>query len=112
MKDKRFYIVLISFFVVGFGSIFLYRQQLEGRSLEFEDYEILAIEKRVSKLYNKDKSDISDDITKELKELEVLFNDLKTGELNYRNKKRNKVKAVALKMYQKPLTLSRAFIFF
>lgn len=52
MKGKQFYFLLISLILVGVGSVFLYRQREEQRVLEFEGYEITAIESRIESLYN------------------------------------------------------------
>lgn len=73
MKGNKFYIILITLFVVGIGSLFLYRKQQQARVLEFEGYEIATIENRVAKLYNDDKTDINENIESELIDLEQIF---------------------------------------
>lgn len=88
MKGKKFYIALIGVFIIGIGSVFIYRQQQETRALEFEGYEIASIESRVEALYNDDKTDIQENITTELADLEQVFSELNEKNLSHRSKKR------------------------
>lgn len=89
MKGKKFYIILIGLIIVGIGSVFVYRQQQEARFLEFEGYEIADIERQVAGLYNEDKTDLADDISKnELEELEVTLADLQEKDLGRQNRNR------------------------
>lgn len=87
MKGKKFYVLLVGLILVGLGSIFLYRQQEEQRVLEFEGYEISAIEDRVEALYNAEKTDIANEISEEeLEELETIFEELDEKRLSRRNR--------------------------
>lgn len=89
MKGKQFYFLLISLILVGVGSVFLYRQREEQRVLEFEGYEITAIESRVDALYNEEKTDISQNISdEELEELEIIFEELDEKKLSRRSRDR------------------------
>jgi hypothetical protein len=88
MKGKKFYIALIGVFIIGIGSIFIYRQQQETRALEFEGYEIASIESRVDALYNEDKTDIQENIMTELADLEQVFSELNEKSLSHRSEKR------------------------
>ena len=89
MKGKQFYFLLISLILVGVGSVFLYREREEQRVLEFEGYEITAIESRVDALYNEEKTDISQNISdEELEELEIIFEELDEKKLSRRSRDR------------------------
>lgn len=88
MKGKKFYIAIIGLFVIGIGSIVMYRQQQEARALEFEGYEIATIESRVDALYNDDKTDIQENIDPELAELEQIFLELNEKDLSNRSERR------------------------
>lgn len=88
MKGKKFYLILIGVIAVGIGSLFIYRQQKEARALEFEGYEILAIEKRVDALYNENKTDIEKSIESEIIGLKQMFLELENKDLKDRSKKR------------------------
>lgn len=87
MRGKKFYITLIGLLIIGIGSIFIYRKNQDARALEFEGYEIAAIEDRVAALYNDDKTDIQEDISSELKELEQIFNELNEKDLSQLSKR-------------------------
>lgn len=89
MKGKKYYLILIGLVIVGIGSVFLYREQREAKILEFEGYEISAIEASVDALYNEEKTDISNDIAEEeLEELESTFSELHEKDLSRRSKDR------------------------
>lgn len=87
MKGKKFYIAIIGLFIIGIGSLFIYRQQQEARVLEFEGYEISAIESRVDALYNEEKTDIQEDIGTEITELEQIFVELNKKDLSKRSER-------------------------
>lgn len=88
MKGKKFYIALIGLFIIGIGSVVIYRQQREAQVLEFEGYEITSIESRVDDLYNDDKTDIQENIAPELANLEPIFLELNEKNLSQRSKRR------------------------
>lgn len=88
MKGKKFYLILVGLVLVGIGSLFVYKQQQEARVLEFEGYEIASIESRVEALYNEDKTDIQENISNELMNLEQVFSELSEKDLSYRNEHR------------------------
>lgn len=91
MKGKQFYFLLISLILVGVGSVFLYRQREEQRVLEFEGYEITAIESRIESLYNEEKTDISQNISEEeLEEISIIFEELDEKNLSRRSRDRIK----------------------
>lgn len=91
MKGKQFYFLLISLILVGVGSVFLYRQREEQRVLEFEGYEITAIESRIESLYNEEKTDISQNISEEeLEEISIIFEELDEKKLSRRSRDRIK----------------------
>ena len=91
MKGKQFYFLLISLILVGVGSVFLYRQREEQRVLEFEGYEIAAIESRIESLYNEEKTDISQNISEEeLEEISIIFEELDEKKLSRRSRDRIK----------------------
>ena len=93
MKNRKFYFTIVSLFLVGLGTVFLYRQQLKGKALEFEGYEIEALEKRIDNLYNKEKTDINKNIVDEINELEFIFDNLDKKEISLENIERiNKTK--------------------
>ena len=104
MKGKKFYLILIALVAIGVGSVFIYRQQQETRALEFEGYEISAIEKRVDALYNKDKTDIKENISGELDNLGQILTELEEKDLSARSESRigNMIEqfSVAKKMYE------------
>lgn len=106
MKGKKFYITLIGLIIIGIGSVFIYRQQQEARFLEFEGYEISDIEKQVAGLYNEDKTDLADGISKEeLEELEVTLSDLQEKDLGRQNKNRIELMQEELTTAEGMLTL-------
>lgn len=88
MKGKKFYLILIGLIVVGISSLFIYKQQQEARALDFEGYEIATIESNVNDLYNEEKTDIKENISEQLIELEQILNELEEKELSYRNETR------------------------
>lgn len=90
MKGKKFYVTLIGLFILGIVSVFFNRQQEEARALEFEGYEIATIEKRVDTLYNDKKTDIQEDISTELIELEQILLELNNKDLSNRSERRLK----------------------
>lgn len=91
MKGKQFYFLLISLILVGVGSVFLYRQREEQRVLEFEGYEITAIESRIESLYNEEKTDISQNVSEEeLEEISIIFEELDEKKLSRRSRDRIK----------------------
>lgn len=89
MKGKKYYFILAGILLVGLSTIYFFKQQRESQFLEFEAYEIESVEKRVKKLYNEDKTDISKDISaEELDEINELINDLATKEYSPKNEQR------------------------
>ena len=89
MKGKKYYFILAGILLIGLSTIYFFRQQREKQFLDFEAYEIASVEARVSKLYNEDKTDISEDISaEELDEINELLNDLVTKEYNPKNEQR------------------------
>ena len=84
MKGKQFYFLLIGLILVGVGSVFLYRQREEQRVLEFEGYEISAIESRVEALYNEERTDIAQGISDdELEEIDKQIDEARKVVPNY-----------------------------
>ncbi len=89
MKGKSYYGLLITIIIIGISSFNFYQHKQEERLLEFEGYEISAIEERVDALYNEEKTDIVEGIAEdELEELEQLFLDLDEKDLHKENKRR------------------------
>ena len=89
VKNTKSILLIIDLLLIGVGSFFIYNRQQENQFLKFEGYEVSLIEKKVENLYNKDKSDLADDITiDKLSEVEQLILDIK--DKKFSEKKSNK----------------------
>lgn len=89
MKGKKFYIILAGLLLIGITSIYFFRQQQENQYLEFEAFEIASVEARVNKLYNEDKTDISENIADdEFDEINELLQDLNSKDFHPKNVER------------------------
>lgn len=89
MKGKSYYGVLITLIIVGIASFSFYQRKQEERLLEFEGYEISSIEDRVDALYNKEKTDIVEDISEdEFDDLDQIFLKLEEKDLHKENERR------------------------
>lgn len=114
MKTKRFYLILIGLIIVGIGSVFMHKQQEEARALEFEGYEIESIEKQVDDLYNEEKTDIRENISGELINLEQIFAELNKKDLSFTSKNRiekiEELYLTAKQMYELERSILEIFI--
>lgn len=89
MKGKKFYAFLVVLLIIGLSSVYFFRQKQAEKYLEFEAYEIENIEKKIARLYNKEKTDLSEELSiEQFQSIQESLEELKTKEYSPKNQKR------------------------
>lgn len=89
VKDFKSTLLIIGLLLIGIGSFFIYNHQQKDRFLKFEGYEVSLIEEKVDKLYNKDRTDLADNLTlDDINEIEQLILGIKEKDLSDKNLKK------------------------
>lgn len=86
VKKSKSTLLIIGLLLIGIGSFFIYNHQQKDRFLKFEGYEVSLIEEKVDKLYNKDRTDLADNLTLDgINEVEQSILDVKDKKISEKN---------------------------
>ena len=86
VKKFKSTLLIIGLLLIGIGSFFIYNHQQKDRFLKFEGYEVSLIEEKVDKLYNKDRTDLADNLTLDgINEVEQSILDVKDKKISEKN---------------------------
>ena len=86
VKKSKLTLLIIGLLLIGIGSFFIYNHQQKDRFLKFEGYEVSLIEEKVDKLYNKDRTDLADNLTLDgINEVEQSILDVKDKKISEKN---------------------------
>lgn len=86
VKKSKSTLLIIGLLLIGIVSFFIYNHQQKDRFLKFEGYEISLIEEKVDKLYNKDRTDLADNLTLDgINEVEQSILDVKDKKISEKN---------------------------